>query len=76
MSKKESIKAYIDFLKTLISIFLTAIFAVVGWLGTTYKNADFIDFIFVGIALICLWGVLFMGLRAIKRKFKELEELE
>ena len=59
MSKNERLKAQIDFLKTIVVLLLTAIFAMAGWLVTIRKTAELFDVLLVGTATLALSVVVF-----------------
>ena len=76
MSKNESVKAQLDFLKGLIYLLITASFTVCGYFATTYKTATLIDLAFVVGALIFLGFLLLISLKVQKSKIKDLENLK
>ena len=76
MSKNESVKAQLDFLKGLIYLLITAIFTICGYFATTYKVATLLDLAFVLGALAFLGILLFISFKVQKTKIKELENLK
>ncbi|QKG29571.1 MULTISPECIES: hypothetical protein [unclassified Campylobacter] len=76
MSKNEGLKADIDFLKSLIIFFLTALFAVIGWIVTIRQKAENLDIILVGIAVVVLSIIISVLFKKINKKIKELTDLK
>ncbi|WP_170000694.1 hypothetical protein [Campylobacter sp. RM16189] len=76
MSKNEGLKADIDFLKSLIIFFLTALFAVIGWIVTIRQKAENLDIILVGIAVVILSIIISVLFKKINKKIKELTDLK
>lgn len=76
MSKNEGLKADIDFLKSLIIFFLTALFAVIGWIVTIRQKAENLDIILVSTAVVALSGIIFILFKKINKKIKELTDLK
>lgn len=72
MSKKDKIQSEIDYIKALIIFVLTAMIAVIGWVISTRKTAEFGDFV-LGICAIISLSVVAVALhRLIMRKFDDL----
>ena len=76
MSKNERLKAQIDFLKTIVVLLLTAIFAMAGWLVTIRKTAELFDVLLVGTATLALSVVVFLLVRISIKCLKDLENLK
>ena len=76
MTKNESVKAQLDFIKGIIYLVITGSFAVCGFFATTYKNATLLDLAFIACALVFLSILLFVALKVQNAKFKELENLK
>lgn len=76
MSKNEKIKAQIDYLKGLIFLLLTAVFAIIGWIVTIRKTAEALDLILVGVGLVILSLVIYAVNKLIFKKFDELGNLK
>ncbi|KEA45844.1 hypothetical protein [Campylobacter mucosalis] len=76
MSKNEGLKADIDFLKSLIIFFLTALFGVVGWIVTIRQKAQIADILLVGVAIVVLSAIISLLFKKIREKIKELTNLK
>lgn len=76
MSKNEKIKAQIDYLKGLIILLLTAVFAIIGWIVTIRKTAEPLDLILVGVGLVILSLVIYAVNKLLFKKFDELGNLK
>lgn len=76
MSKKESVKSYIDMLRTLLAIIITAIFGVLGYGIIHIDNLSKNQAIGGVIAFIALVTALIIIVKKFLIKNKELEEMQ
>lgn len=74
MSKKDKIKLQIDYLKVLIVLFFTALFAIVGWIVTIRTKAQSLDLALVGIGIAALGVIILILNIMIYKKFDEIEK--
>lgn len=73
MSKKEKIKAMIDFYKTIIIAFMTALFGVLGYTFMHYKDFLIQETI---IVIVCIVGILLVLFVLVRLFLKEINKLE
>lgn len=74
MSKKQKIKVKLDTLKTLIVVFMTALFGVFGYGVIHYKDLDLVLSIAVGVATVLLISTLcYLGM-LFGKEFEKLEK--
>lgn len=76
MSRKDTLKAEIDWLKVWLTISVTALFAVIGWVASHHKTADNIELMGAVILLILLVPAIIRINKKAYQKMAELEDLE
>lgn len=74
MSKKDKIQNQIDYMKSIVLVLITALFAIIGWLATIRARAELLDFILAGVGVVILGASLFVLNRLIQSKFKEIDK--
>lgn len=73
MSKKEKIKALIDFYKAIIIAFMTALFGVLGYTFINYKDYTIWD---TAIIFLCLFGIITALVIFVRLFIGEINKLE
>lgn len=76
MSKKDTLKAELDWLKVWLTISVTALFAIIGWVASHYKTADKIELSASIILLVLLVTTIIRINKKAYQKMAELEDLE
>lgn len=73
MSKKEKIRALIDFYKAIIIAFMTALFGVLGYTFINYKYYTIYDTLAV---FLCILGIISALVVFVRLFLKEIDKLE
>lgn len=74
MAKKDSLKAKITFLNSIIITILTTIFALLGFIALNYKSQDKILMIFSYSGLVVLIILFFCFVLSINKLFHQIEK--
>ncbi|SPT70079.1 hypothetical protein [Anaerobiospirillum thomasii] len=75
MSAKERINMLIDVIKSLLTLLITALFAVIGYAVINYKTFDFYQSLMVGLGVFLLLFSVILFVYVIIKYINKLEDL-
>jgi len=75
MTKIDSVKERVAYLKVWLGIFVVTIISLIGWLVSNYATAKLLLLVLDVVAILILLGAILLTHKEINRKINEMESL-